>query len=174
MSLPLAGFFGWGRAVKNTVLLESFLHSDFFTFFYFYTFSLFLHFLHFQIFSLFHFFTIFRFFSSMGFERVWTTPPPPPTFLHFYNFSEVTLVVVFFLCGEMLKKIFLGGGLEYSRGVIFTFRFFHFFFIFSDFFTFFTFLQFSDFFTFYIFTFLQFFRGHSPRGIYRKCVFFIF
>ena len=89
--LPLAGFFGWGREAKNTVLPESFFYIQIFSlFFYFYTFSLFYIFLHFQIFSLFYIFTIFRFFSSMVF--FWITPPPPPpppphifTFLQFFR-----------------------------------------------------------------------------------------
>ena len=99
-----------GREAKNTVLPESYFYIQIFSLFFIFTlFHFFLHFYNFQIFSLFYIFTIFRFFSSMYIERVWITPPPP-TFLHFYNFSGVTLVVVFFLCGEMLKKIFFGGG----------------------------------------------------------------
>ena len=99
-------------------------------------------------------------------------------FFHFYLFSRGLPPAGFFSGGGERLKIL------YSRRVFFTFRFFHFFYFYTfslfyifyifRFFHFFTFLQFSDFLTFYIFTFLQFFRGHSPRGIYRKCVFFIF
>ena len=73
---PSSGFFfGWGREAKNTVLPESFFTFRFFHFFYFYTFSLF------------YIFYIFRFFHFF-------------TFLQFYNFSEVTLVGVFFYVGR--------------------------------------------------------------------------
>ena len=87
---PSSGFF-WGGGERLKILYSRRV------IFYIQIFSLFL-FLHFFTFYIFYIFRFFHFF----------------TFLQFYNFSEVTLVGVFFLCGEMLK-IFLGGcaGLDY-------------------------------------------------------------
>ena len=63
----------------------------------------------------------------------------------------------FFYVGRCKKKFFRGGGLEYSRRVIFTFRFFHFFYFYT-FSLFLHFLHFQIFSLFYIFTIFRFFH----------------
>ena len=93
---PSSGFFlGGGERLKILYSRRVFLHSDFFTFFFFYTFSLFTFFTFSDFFTFLHFyiFTIFRFFHFF-------------TFLQFFRGHSGRC---FFLCGEMLKKIFLGG-----------------------------------------------------------------
>ena len=88
---PPSGFFGVGERLKILYSQRVFLYIQIFSLFLFLHFFTFLHFLHFYNFSLFYIFTFFQFFRGHSGR-------------------------CFFLCGEMLKKIFLGG--VYTHGIL--------------------------------------------------------
>ena len=130
MSPPSGCFFGGGgERLKKLYSRRVFLHSDFFTFFYYYTFSLFYIFYIFRFFHFFYIFTFLQFFRGHSSRCFFFRAGKPesgfgvvglkakPTFISLNPLAHFSFLQFFrghsgrcFLCGEKLKKNFMGVG----------------------------------------------------------------